>query len=115
MRLCSTTSRLAIVPRSIAEVQTPGRRLRSEAKKTAILDAADPRAWSDPPVGWDDGVGRLSGGERPEPGEEVAESAGQAGAERRYEEKRPDQYGEAAGGGPDEGADGHAEVPMSVR
>jgi TetR/AcrR family transcriptional repressor of mexJK operon len=29
------------VPRTIAEVQTPGRRLRSEAKKTAILDAAE--------------------------------------------------------------------------
>lgn len=27
--------------RAIAEVQTPGRRLRSEAKKTAILDAAE--------------------------------------------------------------------------
>jgi TetR/AcrR family transcriptional repressor of mexJK operon len=32
---------LSAVPRVIAEVQTPGRRRRSEGKKTAILDAAE--------------------------------------------------------------------------
>lgn len=35
------------MPRAIAEVQTPGRRRRSEAKRAAILDAAEDRFLAD--------------------------------------------------------------------